>query len=46
LNLTRRALKEKIPHTNGSTHSCVAKLSGISAGPCIFRSKNSKKYRN
>jgi hypothetical protein len=32
LSLARRAL---MAHTNGSTHSCFAKSSGISAGPCI-----------
>jgi len=33
LGLARRALKDKF-HANGSTHSCVAKSSGISAVPC------------
>jgi len=36
LSLARRALKEQIPHANGSTHNCFAKSSGISAGPCII----------
>jgi hypothetical protein len=27
--------RKQIPHANGSTHSCVAKSSGISAGPYI-----------
>ena len=35
LSLARRALKDKFPHANGSTHSCVAKSSGISVGPYI-----------
>jgi hypothetical protein len=36
LSIARRALKNKFPHANGSTHSCVAKWSGISAGPYII----------
>jgi len=36
LSLARRALKDKFPHANGSTHTCFAKSSGISAGPCII----------
>jgi len=35
LSFARRALKDKFPYANGSTHSCFAELSGISAGPCI-----------
>ena len=36
LSLARRALKENIPHAKDTTHSCVPKSSGISAGPCIW----------
>ena len=35
LSLARRGLKDKFPHANGSTHSRVAKSSGISAESCI-----------
>jgi hypothetical protein len=30
----QKGAQGQIPHANGSTHSCVAKSSGISAGPC------------
>jgi hypothetical protein len=40
VSLTRRAVKDKFPNANGSTHNRFAKSSGISAGPCISCSQN------
>ena len=38
LSLARTGAQGQIPHANGFTHSCVAKSSVISAGPCICSS--------
>ena len=33
----QKSAQGQIPHANGSTHNCIAKSTGISAGPCIYR---------